>query len=128
VGKPGALVALVTYGLVFVRPDLDALLTRFALEDLADFWPPERRFVDDGYASLPFPFEPVRLPEVSMHAAWDLEAVLGYVHTWSALRIAIRDGRSGLVEAFDAAFTAAWGDPFFVRDLTWPLAIRAGRL
>ncbi|MDX2009965.1 MAG: class I SAM-dependent methyltransferase [Myxococcaceae bacterium] len=128
VGKPGALVALVTYGLLFVRPDLDALLTRFALEDLADFWPPERRFVDDGYASLPFPFRPLTLPEVSMRARWDVNGVLGYVRTWSAVQAASREGRGDLVDTFVETFTAAWGDPAMVRELEWPLAIRAGRL
>ncbi|MCU0699696.1 MAG: class I SAM-dependent methyltransferase [Myxococcaceae bacterium] len=128
VGRPGALVALVTYGLLFVRPDLDALLTRFALEDLADFWPPERRFVDDGYASLPFPFAPVSFPSVSMRAQWDLDGVLGYVRTWSAVQAAVREGRHELVDTFAETFSRAWGDRSMARELEWPLSIRAGRL
>jgi SAM-dependent methyltransferase len=126
--RPGGLVALVSYGLLFVRPDLDGLLTRFALEDLADFWPPERRFVDDGYASLPFPFPAVAMPELSMRASWNLDGLLGYVRTWSAVQRALQEGRGDLLEAFEAAFAHAWGDPAMVRELEWPLAIRAGRL
>jgi SAM-dependent methyltransferase len=128
VGRPGALVALVTYGLLFVRPDLDLRLTRFALEDLADFWPPERRHVDDGYASLSFPLEPVPLPAVSMRATWNLAELLGYVGTWSAVRAAEREGRGDLFDTFQTELADAWGDDVMAREIEWPLAIRAGRL
>lgn len=128
VGRPGALVALVTYGLMFIRPDLDACLNTFALETLKDFWPPERRHVDTGYAALHFPFAPVALPLLSMRAAWSLTQTLGYVGTWSAAAAAGRAGRRDLVDAFEAELASRWGAPETVREVEWPLTVRAGRL
>lgn len=128
VGRPRALVALVTYGLMFVRPDLDRVINRFALETLAAHWPPERRHVDAGYTTLDFPLEPVALPAVTMRARWSLAQVLGYVGTWSAVAAARRAGDGALFDAFVAELDSAWGPADEVRTIEWPLTLRAGRV
>ncbi|MBL8923683.1 MAG: methyltransferase domain-containing protein [Myxococcaceae bacterium] len=128
VGRPRALVALVTYGLMFVRPDLDRRINRFALETLAPYWPPERRHVDAGYATLDFPLEPVSLPAVTMRARWSLAQVLGYVGTWSAVAAARRAGEGARFDTFIAELSANWGAEDEVRTVEWPLTIRAGRV
>lgn len=126
--RPRALVALVTYGWMVVRPDVDACLHRFALEALAPFWPPERHHVDAGYATLEFPLEPVTLAAVTMRADWSLAQVLGYVGTWSAVAAATRTGQRQLFDAFADELERTWGPPAEVRRVEWPLTIRAGRV
>ncbi|MDP3500381.1 MAG: class I SAM-dependent methyltransferase [Myxococcales bacterium] len=128
VGRPGALVALVTYGWMFIRDDLDRCLNAFALEQLAGFWPPERHHVDTGYAELHFPFEPVGFPAVSMRASWSLPQVLGYVGTWSAVAAARKAGAGGLFDTFSGELTSLWGAAETVRAVEWPLTVRAGRV
>lgn len=128
VGRPGALVALVTYGWMFIRPDLDERINTFALETLGPFWPPERRHVDSGYRTLDFPLEPVSLPALTMRASWRLDQVLGYVGTWSAVAAARRAGQGALFDTFAEALASLWGDGAEARTVEWPLAVRAGRL
>lgn len=128
VGRPEALVTLVSYGLMFIRPDLDVHINSFALETLADFWPPERRHVDTGYAELFFPVAPVVLPPLSMTATWDLTQVLGYVGTWSAVARARKDGQGALFDTFAQDLAARWGAPTQTRTVEWPLTLKAGRL
>lgn len=128
VGRPGALVALVTYGWMFISPELDAIINAFALERLSSYWPPERHHVDTGYAELHFPFEPVVFPAVSMRAAWSLPQVLGYVGTWSAVAAARKQGAGALFDAFAGELSSRWGSGETVREVDWPLTVRAGRI
>lgn len=130
--QPGGAVALVGYGLSAITPAVDAVVRRLYAEVLDPFWPPERRHVEAGYRTLPFPFQEVRAPAFEMEAEWSLPDLLGYVDTWSALRTFERSMGSDALAALrdgvarDAA--AAWGDPTERRAVRWPIAIRAGHL
>lgn len=132
VAKAGAVVALVSYGVLHVAPDVDEVLRHFHFDVLDGFWPPERKLVDDGYRTIPFPFPELDppLPALAMTATWDLGDLLGYVHTWSGVSALAKTGDAGRarIDAFEADLAARWGDSRQTRDITWPLAVRAGRI
>lgn len=128
VGRPRALVALVTYGVMFIDRELDDVINRFTFETLDGFWPAERRHVDNGYAELAFPLEPVALPAVTMRASWQLSQVVAYVGTWSAVAALRKAGQGERFDEFSHALSARWGEREAVREVSWPLAMRAGRL
>lgn len=127
VGRPRALVALVTYGVLFIDRELDEVINRFTFDTLGPFWPPERRHVDTGYAALHFPLEPVALPPVTMRASWNLAQVVAYVGTWSAVA-ALRKAGQARFDEFTHELAARWGDAAALKEVSWPLAMRAGRL
>ncbi len=128
VARPGALVALVTYGIVLLgEPALDQVMGRFYWGALHPFWPPERRHVEDGYRSLAFPFPEVAAPPLAMRAEWTLAQLVGYLHTWSAVLAMERAGEAAAVAAFESRLAAAWGPAEMARTIRWPLAVRAGR-
>src|SRR5438552_3844 len=79
VGRPGGVVALVSYGLVRIDHVVDPVIDRFYSQVLGPYWPPERRHVDDGYRSLPFPFEEIHVPGLAMRASWTRSDLIGYV-------------------------------------------------
>jgi SAM-dependent methyltransferase len=126
--RPGGVVALLAYGVVHVDRDLSTIVDRFYWQTLAGFWPQERRIVEDGYRSLPFPFPELETPPFAMTAMWSLPEFLGYVRTWSAVQAIERERGGDAYAGFARALTAAWGDPATRRDVRWDLAIRAGRV
>lgn len=129
VGRSGAVVALVSYGLVRVdHAEIDLLLQRFYSEVLGAYWPPERRHVEDGYRSLPFPFDEIAAPHLEIHASWALAQVVGYVETWSAVWALERTKGPTPLAAFRRALAGVWGPAGTVRAVRWPLALRVGRL
>ena len=129
VARPGALVALVTYGIVLLgEPALDEAMGRFYRGALHPFWPPERRHVEDGYRSLAFPFPEVPAPPLAMRAEWTLGQLVGYLHTWSAVLAMERAGEAAALAAFESRLAAGWGPAETVRTIRWPLAVRAGRV
>ena len=128
VARPQAVVALVSYGVMKVDVALCERFDAFYWNELAEAWPPERRHVETGYAAFDFPFEEETPPQLSIVRAWPLEALLGYVETWSAVKRLRRDGGGARVDAFRADMAALWGDPGEPRDMVWPIAMRLGRV
>ena len=124
---PGALVAAWTYNLHRVDAAVDAVVDAL-YRDLDPWWPPERRHVEDGYAQLTLPGQLLAVPTFAMSASWDLEHLLGYLGSWSAVaRFEARTGRNAVAE-IRPALAAAWEDPLRLRDVTWPLQVLACRL
>src|SRR5207245_5994211 len=68
VARPAGVLALVTYGLVQVDDDMASLVHHFFSAVLGPYWPPERRYVDDGYRSLPFPLAEISQAPLAVQA------------------------------------------------------------
>jgi SAM-dependent methyltransferase len=127
VTRPGGIVALISYGVVTADAALDAVIRPFYREVLGAYWPPERRHVDEGYRSLPFPFEELDGPSLEIRLDWRLEELVGYVGTWSAVWALERAQGQGSFATFRRELAKAWG-PATVRTVRWPLALRVGRV
>ncbi|HKI00665.1 MAG TPA: class I SAM-dependent methyltransferase [Thermoanaerobaculia bacterium] len=124
---PGGALAVWAYDLVRISPELDALVDRLGHEIVAPYWPPERRWVDELYRTLPFPFDEVAVPPLWIEDRWNLERLLQYAGTWSATQRYIRETGSDPRELVRTELEAAWGDPTVEKTLRWPLMMRAGR-
>ncbi len=128
VARPGGLIALVTYAVMEAEPQIGWIVDQFYRKTLEGHWPPERRLVDEGYRSLPFPFEPVEAPALALEHRWNAEQLLGYVGTWSAVQSLRRAGRGAEFDRFGDELRAGWGDPAMARLIRWPLSLRLGRV
>lgn len=127
VARPGAVLALVSYGLHEINPVIDALVRAFYHEPLDAYWPPERAHVESGYASLPFPFLDHPTPDLVMQAQWDYAQFLGYLETWSAFQrwqAEAGDAAQARYGELRSAIGAVWGDEQHKRAVYWPLKMR----
>ena len=83
--KPGGVLAVWTYGVLAVAGEaVDARVQTFYREAVGPYWSPERRHVESGYRTLPFPFAELQAPDFNMEASWTLPELLGYFRSWSA--------------------------------------------
>jgi SAM-dependent methyltransferase len=126
--REDGVLAVWCYGALHVEGDeVDPILQNFYYDVIGPYWPPERHYVDDGYRSLPFPFDPIAPPTFDMGVRWSLAHLLGYLRSWSATARYIQ--RQGLdpVAALDERLERVWGDPQKERLVTWPLSLRVGR-
>jgi len=126
VSRPGAVIAAVCYELFRCDPELDDLIDDFHDRALADFWPPERRHIGEGYRNIPFPFERIDPPRLEMTARWTLDHLLGYLATWSAISRARELTGEDPLATMEPALRRAWGEPLEFRKIAWPLTILAG--
>jgi hypothetical protein len=88
IARPKALLALISYGVLHVEGPADAHVQAFYAGAMGPYWPPDRRHVESGYRDLPFPFEDVPVPFLTLEAAWCLEELVGYLTTWFAVKAA----------------------------------------
>ena len=85
----------------------------------------QRLNVDEGYRDLVLPFPAIESPAFEMRTRWDAAGMLGYLDTWSAVRrCRARTGRDPL-RLLAGPLVDAWGEG--VRDMRWPLTLKAGR-
>jgi SAM-dependent methyltransferase len=128
VGREGAVFAATTYGLTRVNPGVDRLVDRLYHQTLQGFWPPERRHVDAGYQSLPFPFPELEAPALAIEERWPFDRFMGYLATWSGVSAYRRQTGVDPLAAAEPELRSAWGDPGALLLVSWPLAVRAGRI
>jgi SAM-dependent methyltransferase len=128
IAVPGAIVALVSYGVLRLEPPLDERFQTFYRDEIGPYWPPERKLVDTGYATLDFPFAELAPPSMHIRLDWHLSDFIGYVLTWSATRSAREAGKDALLMAFFDDIAALWGDPNAKRPVSWPINMRIGRV
>ncbi|MGE0354980.1 MAG: class I SAM-dependent methyltransferase [Gemmatimonadales bacterium] len=126
VARPGGLLAAWTYGLFQTgEREIDRLLRGFHFDRMGPYWPPQRRWVDQAYRTLPFPFPELEAPVFHMELTWRAADAIGYLGTWSAVaRCRAAEGRDPVGEIAER-LAAAWGGE--ERRVRWPLAVRVGR-
>lgn len=126
---PGGALALWAYGIDEVEGEaVNEIVQDFYWNIVGPHWPPERKLVEDGYRTIPFPFAEIQPPEIRMEARWTLEELLGYCSTWSATsRFVAANGRNP-IEPLRVELAKFWGAPDSARLVTWPLAMRVGRV
>jgi SAM-dependent methyltransferase len=125
----GGVLAVWSYGLLTLHdPTLDGIVRHFHGETVGPYWPPERRLVDEGYASLDLPFEHVAAPRFSMQAEWRLDHFAGYLSTWSAVQRARSATGADPIPEVVESLRAAWKPEGEARRLDWPLTLHVGRV
>jgi SAM-dependent methyltransferase len=128
VGKPGAVLALITYGVIQADPDIDGIIQHFYKDVVGPYWPSERRHVEDGYRSLGFPFDELTAPPLAIEVQWNASELIGYADTWSAVRGAEKALGPDPIEQFKRDLLNAWGEPDKRRSIRFPLSLRVARI
>lgn len=129
VARPGAVVAVWSYALAHLTPEIDAVVMKLYETILGPYWEGERRSVELGYRNLPFDFKRFEAPVFQMHASWSFEHLVGYLGTWSSLQTYLkkhgRDPRELVIEDLRRAWDLHGAEIIEVR---WDLALHVGRV
>ena len=126
--RPDGVLAIWTYGIALVEPQIDAVVRYYYNDVVGPYWPPERRYVDDEYRSIPFPFDRIPAPLLVLEEHWDLAQVVGYMRTWSASTRYRAAHGDDPVTPVEGELGAVWGDATRPRRISWPLIVLAGRV
>jgi ubiquinone/menaquinone biosynthesis C-methylase UbiE len=86
VTKRGGLFAGWSYSLLRISDEINELIEYHHYNTLRNYWDDERKYVDEEYRSIPFPFEKIAVPIFTMEYNWTLDDLNGYLKTWSALQ------------------------------------------
>jgi SAM-dependent methyltransferase len=125
--RPGGVVALWAYGPFRIDDEIDRRVHAFYDGVVGPYWPPERRYIEAGYRTLPFPLAELPAPQVAFASDWTLQQVISYVGTWSAVdRYRAANGADPLPR-LAAELAPLWPDAG-TRRVEWPIHLRLGRV
>jgi SAM-dependent methyltransferase len=123
---PDGVIAVWAYGINTVEgEDANQLVQDFYARTVGPYWPQERRLVEQGYRTIPFPFAELTPPAFRMEAHWTLDQLLGYFSTWSSTNRYIKANGRNPLEPLAAELKRVWRDS--PRQIIWPLSLRIGR-
>jgi SAM-dependent methyltransferase len=125
--KPGGVIAVWTYERFQAGAAIDAVVDRFYHDVVGEYWPPERRYVEEAYQTLPFPWAEEIVPSFHLQTEWSLEQALGFLASWSSVQ-RYRDARPGQdpLPAIKAELATLWPANGTL-GLNWPIHLRLGR-
>ena len=126
VGKKGAILAVWTYGLLSVSPAVDLAIGEFYQNVVGPFWDPERRHVDEAYASIDFPFSEVKEERYASSFEWTFDHLMGYLETWSATQHYRRKYGTDPRKQVEERLLDAWEGK--VQKVRFPIILRWARL
>jgi SAM-dependent methyltransferase len=126
VARPGCVLAIWGYGLLSVNPIFDEQLKDFYKNVVGPYWDPERRLIDEAYATIPFPFQEIRSPQFLFTKQWNISHLAGYLNTWSATQKFIAATKTNPVDKFIEASARNFGES--VQEIKFPLFMRLGTM
>lgn len=126
IARDQAVIALISYGVLELEHPLQERFGRFYWNEIGSYWPPERKLVDTAYAGIDFPFEQRSAPAMHIRKDWNLDELLGYISTWSAVRHVKEAAGETLLTSFAAELGELWGEPQLKRPVQWPINMRVG--
>ncbi len=117
--QPRGVLAVWTYNLFCVTPEINGLVEYFYRETVGPYWDFERTLVETGYGTVDFPFAKIESPDFQMTANWSLDQALGYLRTWSATKAFIKQRGFDPVDSLGERFRELWPSAGRV---DWPLS------
>lgn len=126
VAKPRAVIAEWGYGLVQLNNTLDPIMLDFYRNRIGPYWDPQRQFIDNAYATLPFPFADAQRTNFTARRSWSLERFLNYLRTWSAVRQYVHENEEDPAIGLGEELAPIWGNG--EREVQFPVFLRVGRV
>jgi hypothetical protein len=125
--KKDALLAVIGYGIVQTNEQLNPLIDKFYNYAFGCYFNDNRRYVDEHYQKIPFPFEEIDTPEFSISYKWSRDELEGYFNSWSTVqKFKENDGFNPVDNFMDEL------NPFWKKDerkkVTFPVFLRLGRI
>ncbi|MDT3402455.1 class I SAM-dependent methyltransferase [Mucilaginibacter terrae] len=125
--KANALLCVTGYGMIQVSAEVDAVIDHFYRNVIDSYWDAERKYVDENYQTIPFPFEEIEAPEFANVLEWNSEHLMGYLNTWSAVKHFIKQNGYNPVDELKLEIEKHWGNDDFKR-VKFPVLLRIGKV
>ena len=122
--KPGGYIAVIGYGFLQTENEMQNLLQNFYAGTLGQYWDAERKYIDENYATIPFPFKEIEAPSFSIKYTWNAAQLLGYLGTWSACKNFEKENAKNALGLISADVYKLWANRSV--EITFPILLRIG--
>ncbi|TDE51073.1 class I SAM-dependent methyltransferase [Flavobacterium sp. GT3P67] len=124
--KPEGIFAILGYGLFSTNSDSDKILRNFYHNIIGLYWDAERKYLDENYKTIPFPFNEIVTYPFENKLTWTFEELIGYLETWSATQHYISKNDSNPLDLIRDDLKISWKKSD--KKVTFPLLLRIGKL
>ncbi len=122
--KANGILAVWSYNLLKITPDLDKIINHFSSKTLGKYWPKERKLVEEEYRRIDFPFKKVHPPSFEMEAEWNLNQLIGYLCTWSAVKKYQKNKGINPLTELHEELSILWRNAENRFVVKWPLSLK----
>ncbi|HLO73373.1 MAG TPA: class I SAM-dependent methyltransferase [Flavobacterium sp.] len=123
--KENALLCVIGYGRIKISEPIDNLITKFYTNVIGTYWDKERKYVDENYETIPFPFNEIQTPKFENQHLWTLEHLIGYLNTWSAVKHFIKQNGFNPIDKLQNEIEQLWNSE--EKKVVFPLLLRIGK-
>ncbi|WP_458629150.1 class I SAM-dependent methyltransferase [Winogradskyella sp. PC D3.3] len=127
VAKPNAKLCVVGYGNIKISKTIDPIIYDFYTNIIGKYWDDERKYIDQNYETIPFPFEEIKTTPFINTKKWELKHLIGYLNTWSSVKHYIDQHKSNPVEVLEIKLKEHWKDNE-IKEVTFPILLRIGNI
>jgi SAM-dependent methyltransferase len=128
VGKQNAVVAIWTYNLLVSDDEnVNNIIKHFYRDITGAYWDYERRFVDDGYATVDFEFEQLPAKNFRSVVTWTKDQLKGFFQSWSAVQKYIKLNQQNPIKLIEKDIDDVWNDKE-QKEIRFPIFLRIGRI
>ena len=129
IAKPGAVIAAWGYNIPQCNDQrINQLIQHFYTAVVGTYWDAERKYVDDAYSTVSFPFEPLPVVPFSIQVSWNKDDLPGYLNSWSSVQHFIKANQYNPVDAFARQLQELWPVEHIEMLFAFPVFIRLGRV
>ncbi|KOY86789.1 SAM-dependent methyltransferase [bacterium 336/3] len=125
--KKNGVFAMWGYGLIRTFPELDKIIDDFYYNQIGKYWDAERKHIDDAYQNIPFPFKKAQVFNFEKKILWNLEYLIGYLNTWSAVKHYEKQNGKNPVQAIENELKQAIAQKESF-EVTFPIFMKVGEM
>ena len=123
--KPDGIIAVIGYSLFKSNPETDEVILKFYHDIVGPFWDEERKYLDEKYKTIPFPFKELESPVFEQEYEWTFNHLMGYLKTWSAVKHYEKANGENPVALIEEELKATFGAE---NKVVFPILFRLGKL
>ena len=123
--KPDGIFVIMGYGLFSANPETDKIIEHFYHNIIGPYWDSERKYLEENYKTIPFPFNEIGAPELKQTYNWEIQELLGYLRTWSAVKHFEKDKQQDPVLLIEEDLKKAFGKK---NNVSFPILFRMGKI
>lgn len=123
--KDDGVLAVIGYNRPRVSPEIDKIIDHFYTDIIGKYWDRERKYVDEEYKTIPFPFAEKQAQQFNHSVDWTIDHFIGYIETWSAVKKYSTEMGSNPIDQIAPELKIHWGDEA-TKKIQFPILLRLG--
>jgi ubiquinone/menaquinone biosynthesis C-methylase UbiE len=130
VSKDKGILAIWSYGMHKIDSEIDRISAKLNVSGdiLGKYWPHETNYVKEDYKTIPFPFKEISAPKFEMTVKWNLDELVSYMQTWSAVKRFIAEKKFDPLDLIITELENLWGKRDNQKSVKWNINIRIGKV